>query len=81
VGTNFAAANNHLLAFAIITCAASSAFWITSKAQTLVPPGNEQPSFDCLKARTAAARLICADGELARLDGELGRVLIKRLTD
>jgi hypothetical protein len=36
---------------------------ITSEAQTLVPRGSEQPSFDYLKARTAAARLICADGE------------------
>jgi uncharacterized protein YecT (DUF1311 family) len=36
-----------------------------------VPRGNEKPSFDCAKAKTAAARLICADGELARLDGEL----------
>jgi TPR repeat protein len=40
--------------------------------QTLVPRGSEKPSFDCAQAKTAAARLICADGELARLDGELG---------
>jgi uncharacterized protein len=71
-------ANNHLLAFAIITCAASSAFLITSKAQTLVPRGSEQPSFNCLKAKTAAARLICADGELARLDRELHMAFQKR---
>jgi restriction system protein len=30
------------------------------------------PSIDCAKAKTAAARLICADVDLARLDGELG---------
>src|SRR5271170_5394108 len=44
----------------------------SSHDQTLVPRGNEKSSFDCAKAKTAAARLICADGELARLDGELG---------
>jgi uncharacterized protein YecT (DUF1311 family) len=47
-------------------------------APSLVPRGSEQPSFDCLKAKTAAARLICADGELARLDGELGAAFRKR---
>ena len=41
----------------------------SSHEQTLVPRGNEKPSFDCAKAKTATARLICADGELARLDG------------
>ena len=30
------------------------------------------PSFDCTKAKTASARLICSDGELAQLDGQLG---------
>jgi uncharacterized protein YecT (DUF1311 family) len=39
---------------------------------SLVPRGSERPSFDCRIAKTAVARLICADGELARLDGELG---------
>jgi uncharacterized protein len=43
-------------------------------AVSLIPRGREQPSFDCEKAKSAAARLICADGELARLDGELGDV-------
>jgi uncharacterized protein YecT (DUF1311 family) len=43
----------------------------TSSEQTLVPRGSEKPSFDCSKAKTAPARLICADGELARLDGDL----------
>jgi uncharacterized protein len=44
------------------------------KAQTtnLMPPDNEQPSFDCSTAKTASARLICADLELTRLDRELG---------
>lgn len=46
--------------------------------QTLVPRGNEKPSFDCAQAKTAAARLICADPELARLDGELGTAFQKR---
>jgi clan AA aspartic protease (TIGR02281 family) len=47
-------------------------------APSLVPRGSERPSFDCLKAKTAVARLICADGELARLDGELGAAFRKR---
>jgi len=46
--------------------------------QTLVPRGSEKPSFDCAKAKTAAARLICADAELARLDAELGVAFQKR---
>jgi uncharacterized protein YecT (DUF1311 family) len=46
--------------------------------QGFVPRGSERPSFDCAQAKTAAARLICADGELARLDGELGAALQKR---
>src|ERR1700674_2992888 len=49
-----------------------------SQEQTLVPRGSERPSFNCAKAKTAAARLICADGELARLDGELGVAFQKR---
>jgi uncharacterized protein len=44
----------------------------------LVPRGNEKPSFDCAKAKTAAARLICADQELAQLDGELGAIFYER---
>ncbi|WP_319798563.1 lysozyme inhibitor LprI family protein [Nitrobacter sp.] len=48
--------------------------------QGLVPRGGEGPSFDCTKAKTAAARLICADGELARLDGELGAMFQRRKT-
>lgn len=44
----------------------------TEADEGVVYPGIEKPSFDCAKAKTAAARLICADGELARLDGELG---------
>jgi uncharacterized protein YecT (DUF1311 family) len=38
----------------------------------IVPRGDEKPSFDCAQAKAAAARLICADAELAQLDGELG---------
>jgi uncharacterized protein len=52
----------------------------TPRTQMLVPRGGERPSFDCAKAGTAAARLICVDGELARLDGELGVALQKRKT-
>jgi uncharacterized protein YecT (DUF1311 family) len=44
---------------------------------SLVPRGTERPSFDCRIAKTAAARLICADGELARLDGEQGEAFRK----
>jgi TPR repeat protein/uncharacterized protein YecT (DUF1311 family) len=44
----------------------------------LVPRASEKPSFDCAMAKTAAARLICADGELARLDGQLGAAFQKR---
>jgi hypothetical protein len=44
------------------------------RAMVLVPRGNEQASFDCTKASTAAARLICADGELAALNGALGDI-------
>lgn len=32
---------------------------------------NSQPSFDCKNVKSASARLICADGELARLDKEM----------
>jgi hypothetical protein len=46
--------------------------------QTLMPRGRENPSFNCAPAKTAAARLICADAKLARLDGELGVVFQKR---
>ena len=49
-----------------------------SQEQTLVPRGSERPSFNCAQAKTAAARLICADAELARFDGELGVALQKR---
>ena len=52
---------------------------LTPQEQTLVPRGSEKPSFDCTKAKTAAARLICADGELARLDGELGAAYRTRM--
>ncbi len=50
----------------------------TGQDQALVPRGSERPSFDCAQAKTAAARLICADGELARLDGELGVAFQRR---
>jgi uncharacterized protein YecT (DUF1311 family) len=50
----------------------------TGNDERIVPRGNEKPSFDCAQAKTAAARLICADAELARLDGELGAAFQKR---
>ena len=62
----------------VVTGAASFPFLTPSQAQTLVPRGSEHPSFVCSKARTAAARLICADGELVRLDGQLGEVFQNR---
>jgi len=49
-----------------------------SQGSGLVPRGSETPSFDCTKAKTAAARLICADGELARLDADLGVAFQRR---
>lgn len=48
------------------------------QAQNLVRRANEKPSFDCAKANSAAARLICADGDLARLDGNLGAAFQRR---
>jgi uncharacterized protein len=51
------------------------------RAQTsdLVPRwGDDQPSFDCATTKTAAARLICADVELARLDRDLGAAFQKK---
>ena len=45
---------------------------VAQNAPSLVPRADERPSFDCSKAKTASARLICADGELARLDSQLG---------
>ena len=49
-----------------------------SQERTLVARGSERPSFDCAQAKTAAARLICADAELAKLDGSLGIAFQKR---
>jgi uncharacterized protein YecT (DUF1311 family)/invasion protein IalB len=40
-------------------------------SQGLVPRGDETPSFDCSQAKSAAPRLICADGDLAKLDQKL----------
>lgn len=45
----------------------------TASMSTLVTRTDEQPSFDCSKAKTASARLICADADLAKLDSQLGR--------
>jgi uncharacterized protein YecT (DUF1311 family) len=68
----------------IMVVAGFAAFCITNepaRAQIadLVPRwGNEQPSFDCATAKTAAARLICADADLARSDRELGTAFQNR---
>lgn len=43
----------------------------TGATQEQGPRGAERPSFDCARAKTAPARLICADRELIRLDSEL----------
>ena len=51
---------------------------LAPQEQTLEPRGSEKPSFDCAQAKTAAARLICADGQLARLDDVLGVAFRKR---
>lgn len=51
---------------------------LNSVDKTIVPRGNEKPSFDCARAITPSARLICADAQLAKLDGLLGIVLQKR---
>jgi uncharacterized protein YecT (DUF1311 family) len=40
---------------------------------------NAKPSFDCSTAKTASARLICADSELARMDGQLAVPYRQRL--
>lgn len=51
----------------------------TSRAPvSLTPREMGTPTYDCAKASTAADRLICADAELARLDGELGAALRTR---
>jgi uncharacterized protein YecT (DUF1311 family) len=59
-----------VIVFEIIVLAVSGPL----KAQTidLLPPQQEQPSFNCSTAKTASARLICADLELTQLDRELG---------
>ncbi len=51
---------------------------VRAQSPELMPRGSEKPSFDCAQAKTAAARLICADAELARLDWELGAAFQKR---
>jgi hypothetical protein len=42
--------------------------------QPTTETGKVQPSFDCSKARSPSERTICVDGELARMDRELGRL-------
>jgi uncharacterized protein YecT (DUF1311 family) len=41
-------------------------------------PTAQRPSFDCTKAKSASARLICSDAELAKLDAQLGVAFQKR---
>ena len=42
--------------------------------QVTVAATRGRPSFDCALARSPSERAICADGELARLDRDLGRL-------
>jgi len=56
-----------------------SATYGQDKAQPKAP-ATSQPSFDCSKANSASARLICADKELATLDGQLAVPFRKRLS-
>jgi uncharacterized protein YecT (DUF1311 family) len=51
---------------------------VRAQSLAVVARGSEKPSFECAQAKTAPARLICADGELARLDGELGAAFQKQ---
>jgi uncharacterized protein YecT (DUF1311 family) len=55
----------------MVICA-SVGYPVGAQTIDLLPRGNEQPSFDCSTAKTASARLICADLELTRLDRALG---------
>jgi uncharacterized protein YecT (DUF1311 family) len=43
-----------------------------SAATQASPPATGKPSFDCSKAKSASARLICSDAELSKADGALG---------
>jgi TPR repeat protein/uncharacterized protein YecT (DUF1311 family) len=64
-----------------VVVASASILWTQAGApqeQTLVPRGSEKPSFNCAQAKTAAARLICADAVLAQIDGDLGIAFQKR---
>jgi uncharacterized protein YecT (DUF1311 family) len=68
-----------LVIFGVASPAASQGGPLAIGAPLLLTPrGSETPSFNCARVTTAAARLICADGELARLDGELGVAFQKR---
>lgn len=69
-------ANSQSLAPIPLTPAQSTT--ATVNDERVVPRGNEKPSFDCAQAKSAPARLICADAELAQLDGELGVAFQKR---
>lgn len=55
-----------------VVCGLILAATISTTVQT------EAQSFDCSKAKTASARLICSDGDLARLDSQLGAAFQKR---
>jgi uncharacterized protein YecT (DUF1311 family) len=45
----------------------------------LIPRGRERPSFNCAHAQAPIEQLICADGDLAHWDGEMGRVYNEQL--
>lgn len=47
----------------------------------IVPHGAVAASFDCSRARTPLEHLVCKDLSLSRLDGEMGKVLRRRMVE
>jgi uncharacterized protein YecT (DUF1311 family) len=68
-----------IMVFAGIAALSISSAPVRAQTTDLIPRwDDDQPSFDCATAKMAAARLICADAELARLDRELGAAFQKQ---
>jgi uncharacterized protein YecT (DUF1311 family) len=44
---------------------------ISTDNRETMPPTTGKPSFDCAKAKSASARLICSDADLSKADGAL----------
>lgn len=61
----------------VASFAGTPALWAAGDAGAPDVKGSDQaargPSFDCAKASTRTEKMICADGELSGLDGELAR--------